>query len=180
MVFIRHNAASPAEVYRLANGRLGPDPAHPPQRPAARAARPAQARGLRLQGRRRREVHGWLLRPPGFDPSKKYPVVFLIHGGPQGAWHDEWHNRWNYQMFAAPGYAVVAINPRGSTGYGQKFTDQISQDWTGQVYEDLMKGLDHALETYPFLDEYRLAAAAARTAGSWSTGSPGTPTGSRR
>ena len=61
-------------------------------------------------------------------------------------------------MFAAPGYAVVAINPRGSTGYGQKFTDQISQDWTGRVYEDLMKGLDHALKTYPFLDESRVAA----------------------
>ena len=81
-------------------------------------------------------VQGWLVRPPGFDPAKKYPVVFLIHGGPQGAWHDEWHNRWNYGMFAAPGYAVVAINPRGSTGFGQKFTDQISQDWTGRVYED--------------------------------------------
>jgi dipeptidyl aminopeptidase/acylaminoacyl peptidase len=98
------------------------------------------------------------LRPPGFDPGKKYPVVFLIHGGPQGAWHDEWHNRWNYQMFAAPGYAVVAINPRGSTGYGQKFTDEISQDWTGRVYDDLMKGLDHALKTYSFLDESRVAA----------------------
>ena len=62
-------------------------------------------------------------------------------------------------MFAAPGYAVVAINPRGSTGYGQKFTDQISQDWTGRVYDDLMKGLDHALKTYPFLDETEVAAA---------------------
>lgn len=105
------------------------------------------------------EVGGWLVKPPGFDPSRKYPVVFLIHGGPQGAWHDEWHARWNYNLFAAPGYAVVAINPRGSTGYGQKFTDQISQDWTGRVYEDLMKGLDHALKTYPFLDETKLAAA---------------------
>jgi dipeptidyl aminopeptidase/acylaminoacyl peptidase len=104
------------------------------------------------------EVHGWLLHPPGFDPSKKYPVVFLIHGGPQGAWHDEWHNRWNYQMFASPGYAVVAINPRGSTGYGQKFTDQISQDWTGRVYEDLNKGLDYALAKNSFLDGTRVAA----------------------
>ena len=104
-------------------------------------------------------VAGWLVKPPGFDPSKKYPVVFLIHGGPQGAWHDEWHARWNPSLFAAPGYAVVAINPRGSTGYGQKFTDQISQDWTGRVYDDLMKGLDHALKTYPFLDESKLAAA---------------------
>ncbi len=105
------------------------------------------------------KVQGWLLRPPGFDAKKKYPVLFLIHGGPQGAWHDEWHGRWNYQMFAAPGYAVVAINPRGSTGFGQKFTDQISQDWTGRVYDDLMKGLDHALETYDFLDKSRVAAA---------------------
>ena len=104
-------------------------------------------------------VSGWLVKPPGFDASKKYPVVFLIHGGPQGAWHDEWHPRWNPSLFAAPGYAVIAINPRGSTGYGQKFTDQISQDWTGRVYEDLMKGLDHALKTYPFLDESKLAAA---------------------
>ncbi len=105
------------------------------------------------------DVAGWLVKPPGFDPSKKYPVVFLIHGGPQGAWHDEWHNRWNYGLFAAPGYAVVAINPRGSTGYGQEFTDQISRDWTGRVYEDLMKGLDHALKAYPFLDPDRMAAA---------------------
>ena len=117
------------------------------------------AEGFTFKGADGDEVAGWLVKPPGFDPKKKYPVVFLIHGGPQGAWHDEWHNRWNYQMFAAPGYAVVAINPRGSTGYGQKFTDQISKDWTGRVYEDLMKGLDHALKTYTFLDGSKVAAA---------------------
>lgn len=78
-----------------------------------------------------------------------------------------------------PGYAVVAVNPRGSTGYGQKFTDQISQDWTGRVYDDLMLGLDHALKEYPFLDATRIAAAGGRTAVSWSTGSPGRPIGSR-
>ena len=83
-------------------------------------------------------------------------------------------------MFAAPGYAVVAINPRGSTGYGQKFTDQISQDWTGRVYEDLMKGLDFALEDISVPRWRRSRRPAARTAASWSTGSPGTPTGSRR
>ena len=118
-----------------------------------------RAEGFTFKGADGDDVSGWLVKPPGFDPKKKYPVVFLIHGGPQGAWHDEWHNRWNYGMFSAPGYAVVAINPRGSTGYGQKFTDQISKDWTGRVYEDLMKGLDHALKTYPFLDEKRMAAA---------------------
>ena len=118
-----------------------------------------RAEGFSFSGADGDSVSGWLVKPPGFDPKKKYPVVFLIHGGPQGAWHDEWHGRWNYGLFSAPGYAVVAINPRGSTGYGQKFTDQISKDWTGKVYEDLMKGLDHALKTYPFLDEKRMAAA---------------------
>jgi dipeptidyl aminopeptidase/acylaminoacyl peptidase len=118
-----------------------------------------KAEGFTFKGADGDDVSGWLFRPPEFDPAQTYPVVFLIHGGPQGAWHDEWHNRWNYQMFAAPGYAVVAINPRGSTGSGQKFTDQISQDWTGRVYDDLMLGLDHALKTYPFLDKDRIAAA---------------------
>jgi dipeptidyl aminopeptidase/acylaminoacyl peptidase len=118
-----------------------------------------RAEGFSFEGAEGDKVHGWLIRPPGFNPNEKYPVVFMIHGGPQGAWHDDWHGRWNLQMFTSPGYAVVAINPRGSTGYGQKFTDQISQDWTGKVYEDLMKGLDHALKTYPFLDGERIAAA---------------------
>ena len=119
----------------------------------------AKAEGFSFKGADGDKVSGWLIRPPGFDPAKKYPVVFLIHGGPQGAWHDEWVARWNYAMFAAPGYAVIAINPRGSTGYGQKFTDQISQDWNGKVYTDLMTGLDFALKTYLFLDESKMAAA---------------------
>jgi len=104
-------------------------------------------------------VEGMLIRPPHFDASRKYPVLFLIHGGPQGAWEDSWGYRWNQQVFAAPGYVAVFINPRGSTGYGQQFTDEITDDWGGRVYEDLMKGLDAALAKYPFLDSNRLAAA---------------------
>ena len=159
MVFARHTAQAPAEVYIA-----GPDGSALTQLTHHNAPLLSQLdlpklEGFAFPGADGDEVHGWLLPPPGFDPSKKYPVVFLIHGGPQGAWHDEWHNRWNYQMFAAPGYAVVAINPRGSTGYGQKFTDQISQDWTGRVYDDLMKGLDYALQKYSFLDGSRVAAA---------------------
>ncbi|HZW35084.1 MAG TPA: S9 family peptidase, partial [Isosphaeraceae bacterium] len=158
MVFTRHDAAAPAEVYAAAADGSGLTRLTHHNDPLLAQLDLPRLEGFTFSGADGDEVHGWLLRPPGFDPDKKYPVVFLIHGGPQGAWHDEWHNRWNYQMFAAPGYAVVAINPRGSTGYGQKFTDQISQDWTGRVYDDLMKGLDHALETYRFLDESRLAA----------------------
>jgi dipeptidyl aminopeptidase/acylaminoacyl peptidase len=158
MVFTRHNAAAPAEVYVADADGSGLTQLTHHNVPLLSQLDLPKLEGFAFKGADGDEVHGWLLRPPGFDASKKYPVVFLIHGGPQGAWHDEWHNRWNYQMFAAPGYALVAINPRGSTGYGQKFTDQISQDWTGKVYEDLMKGLDHALKTYPFLDESRMAA----------------------
>ena len=110
-------------------------------------------------------VQGFIVRPPNFDASQKYPVVYLIHGGPQGAWTDSWSYRWNPNQFAAPGYVVVAVNPRGSTGYGQQFTDEITQDWGGRVYADLMNGLDSALATYPFLDKNRLAAAGASYGG---------------
>ncbi len=158
MVFTRHNAATPAEVYMASADGSGLTQLTHHNAPLLAQLDLPKLEGFTFPGADGEEVHGWLLRPPGFEPGKKYPVVFLIHGGPQGAWHDEWHNRWNYPMFAAPGYALVAINPRGSTGYGQKFTDQISQDWTGRVYDDLMKGLDHAIETYPFLDDSRVAA----------------------
>ena len=111
------------------------------------------------------QVQGFIVKPPNFDAAKKYPVVYLIHGGPQGVWPDSWSYRWNPNMFAAPGYVVVAVNPRGSTGYGQKFTDEISQDWGGKVFTDLMKGLDYALATFPFLDTARVAAAGASYGG---------------
>lgn len=105
------------------------------------------------------KVEGALIRPPDFDPSKKYPVLLVIHGGPQNAWDDAWSYRWNPEVFASPGYVVIAINPRGSSGYGQKFTDEITNDWGGKCYQDLMKGLDYVLAKYPFADGTRTAAA---------------------
>lgn len=98
------------------------------------------------------KVQSILVKPPFFDPNKKYPMMFLIHGGPQGAWEDDFHYRWNLQMFAAAGYVVVAPNPRGSTGYGQKFTDEISGDWGGKVYTDLMNSYDYALKNFSYID----------------------------
>jgi dipeptidyl aminopeptidase/acylaminoacyl peptidase len=92
------------------------------------------------------KMHGFVVKPPNFDKTKKYPMVLLIHGGPQGAWLDSWSFRWNPQLFAARGYLVAALNPHGSTGYGQAFTEQISGDWGGAVYEDLMKGVDHLIK----------------------------------
>jgi dipeptidyl aminopeptidase/acylaminoacyl peptidase len=104
------------------------------------------------------KIHGFIFKPPRFDASKKYPMVLLIHGGPQGAWTDSWGYRWNPQMWAARGYVVVGINPHGSTGYGQAFTEQISGDWAGAVYDDLMKGVDHVI-SLGYVDPQRIGAA---------------------
>jgi dipeptidyl aminopeptidase/acylaminoacyl peptidase len=112
-----------------------------------------------FEGAEKTQVEGLLIRPPHFDPAKKYPTLLLIHGGPQGAWTDAWGYRWNQQVMAAPGYVVVMVNPRGSTSYGQKFTADISRDWGGKVYDDLMKGLDAAIAKYPFIDSARVGAA---------------------
>jgi dipeptidyl aminopeptidase/acylaminoacyl peptidase len=104
-------------------------------------------------------VQGFIIKPPQWQPGKSYPAVLLIHGGPQGEWADQWHSRWNYQMFAAPGMAVIAINARGSFGYGQKFVDQVSKDWGDKAYTDLMDGLDAAIAREPWIDKARLGAA---------------------
>ena len=116
------------------------------------------------------KVHGFLVKPPNFDPSKKYPVKFLIHGGPQGAWGDDWSYRWNPELFAAPtsgnqGYVVIMINFHGSTGYGQKFIDAINGDWGGAPFEDLMNGLDYAEQHYAFIDKERECALGASYGG---------------
>jgi dipeptidyl aminopeptidase/acylaminoacyl peptidase len=110
-------------------------------------------------------VEGFLVKPPNFDPSKKYPVKFLIHGGPQGAWGDAWSYRWNPELMAASGYVVVMVNPRGSTGYGQAFIDGVNGDWGGKPYVDLMKGLDAAEQQFPFLDKDRECALGASYGG---------------
>jgi dipeptidyl aminopeptidase/acylaminoacyl peptidase len=113
----------------------------------------------------RAEVQGWLLVPPGFDPSKKYPMIYLVHGGPQGVWADNFHYRWNLQMFAAPGFVVAAVNCRGSIGFGQDFTDGVNAEWGGAPYKDLMAGLDYLLKNKPFIDKDRIGAAGASYGG---------------
>lgn len=119
------------------------------------------------------EVQGWILNPPGFDPKKKYPMIYLVHGGPQGVWGDDFHYRWNMQLFASPGFVVVAVNPRGSTGFGQAFTDGVNGNWGGTPYKDLMTGLDFVLKKYPHIDKDRVGAAGASYGGymmSWFLG----------
>jgi dipeptidyl aminopeptidase/acylaminoacyl peptidase len=111
------------------------------------------------------KVEGFLIKPTRFDPQKKYPMVYLVHGGPQSEWMDEFHYRWNAELFASPGYVVVMVNPRGSTGYGQKFTDEISGDWGGKVFVDLMNGVGYVTSHYSFIDRNRIAAAGASYGG---------------
>jgi dipeptidyl aminopeptidase/acylaminoacyl peptidase len=111
------------------------------------------------------KLQGFVIPPPGFDPAKKYPVKFLIHGGPQGAWGDDWSYRWNAELFAANGYVVVMINPRGSVGYGQAIVDGVNGDWGGKPFTDLMTGLDYAEQHYPFIDKSRECALGASYGG---------------
>ncbi len=103
-------------------------------------------------------VHSFLVKPARFQPKTKYPLLMLIHGGPQSAWGESWTYRWNAQVMAGAGYVVVLPNPRGSTGYGQKFTDDIKEEWGGKPYDDLMAVTDY-VAALPYVDGERMAAA---------------------
>jgi dipeptidyl aminopeptidase/acylaminoacyl peptidase len=112
-----------------------------------------------------KKIHGFIVKPAGFDPSRKYPLLVLIHGGPQSAWYDNWSYRWNPQVFANAGYVVFAPNPRGSVGYGQQFVNEISGDWAGKVYVDIMNGVADVLRRNTYLDRNRVGAAGASYGG---------------
>src|SRR5437588_506220 len=158
VVYLHQSNTQPAEVW--ASGR--PLTHHTDSTAAALDLKPLEPYGF--VGALGDSVFGWILKPPGFDPARRYPLVYLVHGGPQGAWDDNWHARWNYQMFAARGYIVAAVNFHGSTGYGQKFTDAISQHWGDYPLEDVMKGLD-VVARLPYVDSTRMGAAGASYGG---------------
>jgi dipeptidyl aminopeptidase/acylaminoacyl peptidase len=111
------------------------------------------------------KVRGWLLKPPSFDPAKKYPLAFYVHGGPQGAWEDHFHYRWNLQIMPAQGYIVAAIDFRGSTGYGDAFREAITGHWGDLPFNDLCDGLAYVLESCPSIDRARMAALGASYGG---------------
>jgi len=159
LVFTRTSLTAPAEVFaaNAHGGGVRQLTHHNTEKLAALDLSPAEH--FWYEGAEGAQIHGMLVHPPGFDASKKYPLLLLVHGGPQGAWNDAWGYRWNAQMFAAPGYLVVMLNPRGSTGFGQKITDEINADWGGKVFVDLMKGVDYVVAKYPFVDSERMAAA---------------------
>jgi dipeptidyl aminopeptidase/acylaminoacyl peptidase len=158
LAFTRSSLAAPAEVF--AANSSGSDARQLTQTNANLLAQLDlnKAEDFEFDGALNAKIHGFIVKPPQFDKAKKYPMVLLIHGGPQGAWPDSWGYRWNYQMWAARGYVTVLINPHGSTGYGQAFTEEISGDWGGAAYEDLMRGVDHVIKL-GYVDPNRLGAA---------------------
>jgi dipeptidyl aminopeptidase/acylaminoacyl peptidase len=130
---------------------------------------------IRYTGAAGKTVQAFVVKPPAFDPARTYPLLVFIHGGPQGSWSDGWSNRWNPQVFASAGYVVLMPNPRGSTGWGQEFVDDINGDWGGRAYEDVMKGTDWA-EALPYIAKGRTSAAGASYGGymiNWIAGHTG-------
>jgi dipeptidyl aminopeptidase/acylaminoacyl peptidase len=160
--------AAPAEVALLAPAAgKSPLSLRPLTRLGARvmdAVAPAGIRPLEARGQDGAPIHGWILTPPGHQPGQRHPAVVLIHGGPQGAWDDAWSYRWNPLVYAAHGWTVVLPNPRGSTGYGQAYTDAVRGDWGGAPYQDIMALTDAAIASGE-ADGGRLCAAGASYGG---------------
>ena len=158
MAFTRSSMAAPAEVFAAKSD--GSDARQLTQANAGLLGRLdlSKAEDFEYDGALKSKIHGFIVKPPQFDKTKRYPMILLIHGGPQGAWLDSWGYRWNPQMWAARGYVTVLINPHGSTGYGQAFTEEISGDWGGAAYDDLMKGVNHVINL-GYVDPSRLGAA---------------------
>jgi dipeptidyl aminopeptidase/acylaminoacyl peptidase len=159
MVYTQQSGVSPVELYRVSSSG-GTAVALTHLNDAALNARQLTSLDeFWVEGAEGAKVHSFIVKPPDFDATKKYPVMMLIHGGPQGFWGHAWTYRWNAQVFAAAGYVVVMPNPRGSTGYGQKFVDEINQDWGGRAFEDVMAVADYVVANVPYADGSRMTAA---------------------
>ncbi len=169
LVFSQNSLTAPSDLFVAELGGTGGKPLQGVKRltnanPGLAAFKLRAGEGVRFEGAGGTAVQAWIVRPPDFVEGRKYPLLYLVHGGPQSAWHDGWTFRWNAQVFASAGYVVMMPNPRGSTGFGQTFVDEISGDWGGKVYDDLMKGADFA-ETLPYVEKGRAGAAGASFGG---------------
>jgi acylaminoacyl-peptidase len=160
LVYAQDDLKGPAQLYALSTTKKAEAPVKLTSNnaEALKDVAMGEAEQFSFPGWNGETVHGYVVKPANFDPAKKYPVAFLIHGGPQGSFGNLFHYRWNAQTYAGAGYAVVMIDFHGSTGYGQAFTDAISQHWGDRPLEDLQKGWAFALSKYPFLDQDRACA----------------------
>ena len=165
LVFAGSSLASPAEIYAVNVDGSSLNPLTSINTQLMSQANLTKAEEIEWTGALGKKIHGFIVKPNNFDPSRKYPLLLLIHGGPQGAWSDNWGYRWNPQVFANAGYVVFTPNPRGSTGYGQQFVNEISGDWGGKAYVDIMNGVADVLRRSPFIDRNRIGAAGASYGG---------------
>lgn len=158
MIYTEQSASRPTEIFRaVSKGGTG----MPLTRLNDAIFSQSQLSSLEqisVDGAKGDKVESFLVKPPNFNLNTRYPVIFLIHGGPQGSWGESWSYRWNPQVFAGAGYLVVMPNPRGSTGYGQQFTDGVNADWGGRAYEDIMATVDY-VQNLPYVDKDRMGAA---------------------
>lgn len=165
LVFTNSSLAAPPEIYMLHPGSGGPSPLTRVNEGLVNQWGLQDAEEMEWTGGLGARVHGFFLKPANFDSSKKYPLVVLIHGGPQSGWNNSWSYRWNPQVYTNAGYAVFMPNPRGSTSYGQRFTNEISGDWGGKVFVDLKNGIANVLREHRFIDRTRIGGAGASYGG---------------
>jgi dipeptidyl aminopeptidase/acylaminoacyl peptidase len=165
IVFERHDLKSPTEIYSVKPDGYVEQPVTQINRARIAAARLGDYEQFTFKGWNNETVYCYVVKPADFDPARKYPVAFLIHGGPQGSFGNDFHYRWNPQAYAGAGYAAVMVDFHGSTGYGQAFCDSIRGDWGGKPLEDLKKGLAAALAKYPWMDGTRVGALGASFGG---------------
>ncbi|MDQ1354797.1 MAG: hypothetical protein QG657_5106 [Acidobacteriota bacterium] len=165
IVYNMSNLKTPAELYAIdANGK-NPRAITAVNAEKLAAVKMGDYEQFSCKGWNDETIYCYIVKPVDFDPAKKYPIAFLIHGGPQGSFGNNFHYRWNPQTYTGAGYAVVMVDFHGSTGYGQAFCDSISGDWGGKPLEDLQKGLAAALERYPWMDGNRVGALGASYGG---------------
>jgi len=163
-VFSRSSMAKPSEIYRANIDGTGATPLTTTNDTFISSFKLQPAEEVTWTGGAGAKVAGWIVKPANFSPRRKYPLVVLIHGGPQGAWNDSWGYRWNPQVWANNGYVAFMPNPRGSTGYGQRFVNEISGDWGGKVFVDISNGVAMAANL-PYVDKNRIGAAGASYGG---------------
>lgn len=165
MIVAHHNLASGTQLFKMAPGATQMAQLTHNNETTLADVKFGDYEQFTFAGHNGETVHGYVVKPWNAKVGSKYPVAFLVHGGPQGTFANEWGYRWNPQVYAGAGYAVVFIDFHGSTGYGQKFTDSISQDWGGAPLDDLQKGLAAAVTKYSWLDREHACALGASYGG---------------
>lgn len=165
LVFANSSMAMPAEVYRVGSDGIGMSPVTQINRDFIARSRLRNAESIEWTGALGRKIHGYLLKPANFEPGRMYPLLVLIHGGPQSAWNNNWGYRWNPQIFTDAGYVVFMPNPRGSVGYGQQFVNEISADWGGKAFIDLKNGIAEVIKRNAFINQRNIGGAGASYGG---------------